>query len=452
MPIQGLSDEQTRNDTPVSYPTWAKVKKGAEKPERGVGRNLDYFRFEWLDSRAEAIFTEMYGEQPDSLPIVTLGATVDATFDSYYRMYTSNNALQRKCDGCTILRASDADLIGRDCMCDPVDIENKAKGVCLPKGYLYFTIPDLCFKVGYVGQFILGTGSPIEIREMASCLQTVQNTVGTLENQQFILQRSERTFDVDLKGDGRNSKITQFMVELVPPVNNIIKLDTPTRPAIENTATKPLQVDGGQLPQLSSPQGNDADPQAVEGMNDTEWGLFMQLMDTLTGMNFESAWAEVIQSALVGVPDFNFLREQQLYTAIQFSLEWIADLNYEFGIETLDIMGVDLKFKVLHWDSKNNRHYAKIGNEHIYIYSRDPFRNANMDTAYLAEIDKRSYDFMSQLNAIGKPDVSHLPSLVIQRKTDDMSGQTRYFYAEHVRLPKAWQQKDSQEVVGDIPF
>lgn len=249
MPIQGLSDETTRNETPISYPLWGKFHKGAEKPERGVGRNLDYFRIDWLDISAQTAFEALYGDSPQSIPIVTLSKTVDSVFDSWYRKYTSNNVLQIKCDGCQIVKAANRDLIGQDCICDPNERRKDNPKTCNPQGYLYFTIPEICQRLGYIGQFMLGTGSPIEISEISAALQTVSNVAGTLEYQRFLLQRSERKFDIEI--DGKPAQVNQWMVEVVPPIDNILPFvrnpekQLPTVPQLEaaQEAIEPEQIE-----------------------------------------------------------------------------------------------------------------------------------------------------------------------------------------------------------------
>lgn len=260
MPIIGVSDNQTRNETPPSYPVWAKVKKGDEKPKKGPGRNLDYFRFEWLDDNAERVFNQLFKDRDkiQSVFIKTLAADVDTVFDSYYRKYTGNHVLDRKCDGCQIIRALNRDLVGQDCICDPEKRANKDSKSCQPSGYLYFTIQEMVDATGYVGQFILRTGSEIEIQNIASVLQAQYNKIGTLNDHPFLLQRTERKYD-HTSDDGKPVQFTQWDVELVPPSDKILlDLHGVAQPKHLNLLSVHIpQL--SQTPQLEAPQIIEAD-------------------------------------------------------------------------------------------------------------------------------------------------------------------------------------------------
>lgn len=230
MPIQGLTDTATIQKRALPLPVLASVKKGAEKPERGAGKNLDHFRFVWTDKRAEEMFNRLYGEDKQhELFITVLGDDVDACLDSSYRLYGSNNVMQRKCDGCTVLASLRGEK-GQNCVCDPVkrdsDDANERRGQCSPKAYFYFTIPELCKHLGYLGQFVLSTGSVYEMRDIATVLYTVKQSSGKLIGQPFLLRRSEQHYDVIL--NGKPSKLTQWNVELVPPLQLVLaNMDNP---------------------------------------------------------------------------------------------------------------------------------------------------------------------------------------------------------------------------------
>ena len=158
MAIKNLTDETTLRELPPRYRVVCKVRLGDEKEERRPGKNLDHFRFDWLDETAKMAFEHLFGTDPISqLDIVVLGTNIDSCLDSWYRLYGANNALKRKCDGCTVIRSLHANEIGNPCVCDVNIRDNgtkseKAKaGVCQPQGYFYFTIPSLCAILGEMG-------------------------------------------------------------------------------------------------------------------------------------------------------------------------------------------------------------------------------------------------------------------------------------------------------------
>lgn len=432
MPIIGLSDEQSRNDTPVSYPLLAKVKKGAEKPERGVGKNLPYFRFEWSDPLAETLFIKMFGEDVDSLPIVTLGATVDATFDTHYRMYTSNHSLQMMCDGCTVKKAANRDLVGQPCICDPAKRDDDTK-MCNMKGYLYFTIPDLCMELGYVGQFVLGTGSVIEIAEMSSLLQTVQNTVGTLEYQRFILRRYERRFDIDLDKKGKNKNVLQYMVELVPPITNLLASQkpyaSPTLEAPRNTPqlSAPLRVDKstGEILDNAVPQSEQTIPDEtvvkintylVKMVNVGLDELFHHARETLEG--FE----EIIDTYVYGGTH---------YDLCLVALQAICELDWS------------IKAVNFEWEEHKERHYMTFLHPDlkIYLFGRDPLRKANMRGAAIAAMKGKSLNLIKDMDFT----VEELPTYTVSQHTEETGGH-KYFQVREFFVPEITQE------TADIPL
>jgi predicted RNA-binding Zn-ribbon protein involved in translation (DUF1610 family) len=230
MPIQGFTDYSTIAKRNLPIPVFAMVKKGAEKPERGVGKNLDHFRFDWSDLRAEKLFNELYGiDNQHELLIKVLGSEVDSVLDSSYRLYKQNGTLDRKCDGCTILRSMQG-LEGKPCVCTPAlrdsDDANERRGQCSPKAYFRFILPELCQALGYLGQFVLITGSKYEMRDMATVLFNVKESSGKLVGQPFLLRRVEVEYDT--MRDGKPTKKKEFNVEIVPPLSLVLaSADTP---------------------------------------------------------------------------------------------------------------------------------------------------------------------------------------------------------------------------------
>lgn len=436
MPIVGVSDELTRMEQSVNYPLFAKVKKGAEKPERGVGKNLDYFRFEWNDPKAEAVFIRLYGKNVDSIPIVTLGGGVENVFDSHYRKYTTNQSLQMMCDGCTIKKAANRDLVGENCICDPVQRDDRAhSGTCAMKGYLYFTIPELCLELGYMGQFVMGTGSEIEIRDISTLLQTVFNTVGTLEHQQFILRRVERQFDVDIKGDGKNSNIKQSMVELIPPLTSVLKIEGHTPKQL--TATPVIQEQTNNAPpalpeppaQLPEPAPN----QSPEKLSAKGVDIITRFLTRVAGVNLPELWAyhaDNVGEGLASIDDF--IGESTFEGFARVVLMVIAET------------GIQVRVNTWLWDEENNRHYFNFLTPElpVLMYSRELLREAGVEGSLIHAMERSEVDSMKRLDM----KLEELPMVTIEKAIGD-NKEIKYFQVTGVKAAKS-----NADNLDDIPF
>lgn len=272
MAIQGYTDIASIQHRALPVPVLAMVKKGDVKPDRGAGRNLSYFRFAWEDKRAETIFNAAFGDsQLREIPITVLSDEVDAVLDSAYRKYLGNNTLDKKCDGHEISFSLNPELSHTPCNCDAAKRDsadaNIAKAFCQPKAYFHFTIPELCRDLGYLGKFILLTGSLYEMRDMATILNSVKQGTGKLIGQPFLLRRSEKHYDVML--NGKPSRLTQYNVELIPPIQLVLsRIENPliaapdlpqlqTGEYFEDESPNPLELDTHLGKQEVSEQWND---------------------------------------------------------------------------------------------------------------------------------------------------------------------------------------------------
>lgn len=437
MPIQGMSDKETRSEAQISYPLFGKVHKGAEKPQRGPGRNLDHFRIEWFDISAQTAFEVIYGDTPRSIPIVTLSKEVDAVFDSWYRKYNSNQTLERKCDGCTIVKALNRDLVGQDCFCDPEQRTKDNSKTCNPQGYLYFTIAEICQRLGYIGQFILGTGSPIEISEISATLQTVYNVTGTLEYQRFMLQRSERKFDIEI--NGKPSQVNQWMVEIVPPIDNILK--------IGNSAQAQLPV--AETPQLESAHEDDNDnhqddfvDHRAPVISQDALSKIDKFVSVATGFTLENLLNTLGEISSDTVPYADI--DQITYEQISFHL-----------LEQMARCAVPFKVNSMGYDKGKKRHYIPFMAENILMFTRDKFReplkqsgmNDDAIKAFVNHFDKKDINFMNDLEI----PLEELPLIYVSQVIDNETGEHKYFEVEHVRIADSMVNQETGSL-DDIPF
>lgn len=439
MPIIGVSDESTRNETPPSYPVWAMVKKGDEKPKRGPGRNLSYFRFEWKDDAAEIAFNRIFGERDiQSVFIQTLSHDVDSVFDSHYRKYTSNNVLQILCDGCHIKRALNKDLLRGDalCICDPIERDDKTNAkTCAPSGYLYFTIPEMESVMGYRGQFILRTGSLEEIQKIASVLHGTLLKVGTLVDMPFRLQRNERKYDQQ-KEDGTPVQFTQWNVELVPPSDKILQerfglalpryLNETQVMMLPEAETQQLPAAQDEIVELEQDE-NDTQEERSPGIPENSLNALSQFLEKTTGQTL----ADLLNN-MREIADSVLTLEQLVkmpYEAISYHI-----------MAHMAICGVGFKINTLEWDNSEERHEIHFMSETILLFSRDPFRKAGAEEDFVDLFKQKSVKLTEHLS------FDELPMIYVNHALDKQ-GEHKYFSVASVRLNHL-----TIDPLGDIPF
>ena len=223
MPIVGKTTRNDLIELPPRYPVVARWRLGDEKGENRPGKNLDHFRIDWeADTETEQlVFERLFGTDPiRQMDIVVLGNTIEACFNSYYRLYGTNKT-KRKCDGCTIVHSLVSSEIGEPCMCDPDIRDNGSKsqkakaGVCGADGYFFFTIPQYCAVLGEMVQFMMSTTSLENLQEIGKALVEAETIRGALKFSPFNLSRYSKDFTLS-DGEGGAMNVTQWMVRLKP--------------------------------------------------------------------------------------------------------------------------------------------------------------------------------------------------------------------------------------------
>ena len=96
MPIKSL-----QNATAPALPRLGKLRKGGQKPARGLGQDLTYFRFTAEDGNpeVEAAFREIYGDEPAMLRVYLPYADVASNFESWMEQWGGGERLLHRCDG-----------------------------------------------------------------------------------------------------------------------------------------------------------------------------------------------------------------------------------------------------------------------------------------------------------------------------------------------------------------
>ena len=91
-PIIGLSDRG------LAFPEIGQIRKGAPKPEKGIGRDLEYFRVDFDAREVDAIatFNRIYpGGKPTDLNIVLPFNSIEGVWDAWLEAYTAGRLVAR---------------------------------------------------------------------------------------------------------------------------------------------------------------------------------------------------------------------------------------------------------------------------------------------------------------------------------------------------------------------
>lgn len=92
MPILGLTDRGPQ------FREIGVLRKGAEKPERGPGKDLDHFRFDTQDKEALELFKAEYGDKPMAIKVFLPFRAKEENFEAWKEAYTASS-LQHRCNG-----------------------------------------------------------------------------------------------------------------------------------------------------------------------------------------------------------------------------------------------------------------------------------------------------------------------------------------------------------------
>ena len=158
MPIKSLARTQGR------LPEVGVLRKGAPKPERGPGRDLDYFRFTSERPEIEARFRKAYGEQPTMLRGLYLMAPEPETVFDCWQEAWGAGSLKHRCDGEYVVRHQ---VNGR--YVDPEYGKVSCPGGCARVGRLTLLLPDL----GQMATVCLQTSSIWDILHIQEQLEAL---------------------------------------------------------------------------------------------------------------------------------------------------------------------------------------------------------------------------------------------------------------------------------------
>ncbi|HRF95126.1 MAG TPA: hypothetical protein PLZ51_08025, partial [Aggregatilineales bacterium] len=221
MPIRGITTRPV-NNIGNNLPIIARLYKGAKRTQEHIDKKqpapeLPYFRVEFEPeyARFAPAFIEMFGEKPDALTGLYIGADDTTTaFTAFYREW-GKIGLIRECDGDFITRSYDPEE-GR--ITRPVNVPcklaNNGTCGCKQEGNLNFIIPAFSELVGVLGVFRITTHSNEDIRAIYQVLMVTQMIYGKLFGVPFILSRKLEEIGYFDKKEKKRKTTRKYFVKL----------------------------------------------------------------------------------------------------------------------------------------------------------------------------------------------------------------------------------------------
>jgi len=195
MPIVGLTD---RN---AGFPQIGVLRKGAPKPERGPGRDLEHFRFDGDDEDASLAFRSIYGDEPRAVRVFVPYATTDENFEAWREDWVASS-LKHRCDGQICVRW----LTGNGSYStEPIP----CPGGCKQVGRLKVIIPELR-RMAFVTVL---TTSIHDIMEIHANLAALESARGDLRGIPLILRRVPREISTP-NGDGKRVRRQKWLINI----------------------------------------------------------------------------------------------------------------------------------------------------------------------------------------------------------------------------------------------
>lgn len=203
--IRGLTD----NVLPA-FPFLGKLRKGGEKQDGKVGKELKYWRFTSENPDVVRAFHEAYGDQPVAISVYLPYPDVLTNWATWKEKWVSGG-LDHRCDGevCQIWR-TDKGTYSRE--------PKPCPGQCKDVGRLVLWLPEL-IKAGYVGFVTMETHSNHDLRKITGTLNAVAQTRANdplgLQGIEFTLRRKKEMISTP---DGRGGRATRekWLVSIEP--------------------------------------------------------------------------------------------------------------------------------------------------------------------------------------------------------------------------------------------
>lgn len=228
MPIKSIENQLDAHGILGNLPRWGKLRKGDEKPENGIGPDLDFFRLTLEAPYAHLMdaFIAKYGDKPMEFRNVFLAAnSADDAFQYWYE-HRAHARIEKRCDGEEIIlswnkNAAQYDHTPHACTCDPL------KPVCKHRGKIDIVLQEFCREVGEWGKLTIETGSFYDIIALRGAMKVAhafaQNLPGSaFWSIPFRVGRSVRVVPVTINGKRSNKPMSLLFAEAEKEFNHAV--------------------------------------------------------------------------------------------------------------------------------------------------------------------------------------------------------------------------------------
>lgn len=263
MPIVGLTDVVTPR-----LPSLGKLRKGAEKPERGPGRDLEYFRFDGVKPEINEAFEAVYGSAPGALTVYLPFQTADENFATWQEEWAAGGLVHR-CDGRSMTIWREGAGFTRGAKPCPYYTGEKKRSKTSPGcdevGRLQVLLPEL-IKAGHVGTVTLETHSKHDMLNILGVLKDVEARGRDLRGVPFTLCRRQMEVSTPTDDGGRVTR-KKWLVFIEPAAAWVqVRLAIAHASAMALPSGDVIDAETGEilesaapLPQIAAPASNRID-------------------------------------------------------------------------------------------------------------------------------------------------------------------------------------------------
>jgi len=239
MPIKSVEQKIIDRGVLGNFPRAGKLRKGAEKTERGAGRDQDHFRLT-LETPYEHIrpaFEALYGNQPQEFHNVLMAADSPEQAFQYWNEQWAHARLLKRCDEETIVLHWEENGIKPDysteplaCTCDPL------KRDCKQHGRLDIVLPELYQATGEWVKFTVETTSIYDVIALRSYMTMAEAFMQKLTgvafwSVPFTIGRAMRDVPVTINGKRSIKAMSLLFVKIEPEFNQQVFTPMLMRPA-----------------------------------------------------------------------------------------------------------------------------------------------------------------------------------------------------------------------------
>lgn len=198
----------------LRLPRIGTIRKGAPKPERGPGKDLDYFRLDRADPAVVAAWNEVMGKEPKSISGILPYADPAENLNIWDELWQGKRLLWRgdgdrlhvQLQGNSYVRYAAGEGPAQPAAAgDKVDRLKVAR-----VSRLRLLLPQL----GVAGIFEVMSSSAIDADELWANLMWIRSIVTTLQGAPVTVFRAERQFNVP-QADGKTMVVTKHMLHLM---------------------------------------------------------------------------------------------------------------------------------------------------------------------------------------------------------------------------------------------